>query len=86
MNIVHNYSMDTGFEIFKFLVVGDLIFVLGQQDGFSECLVIQKGDSKSTRKVRLSKNQLTFDDFIHPKAYVNKLLFSGYDSDESGCL
>jgi hypothetical protein len=34
----------------------------------------------------LSKNETIFEDFIHPKAYVNKLLFSGYDSDESGCL
>jgi hypothetical protein len=32
--------MENGFEIFKFLVVGDLIFVLGKQDGISECLVI----------------------------------------------
>ena len=32
--------MDIGFEIYKFLVVGDLIFVLGNRDGFSECLII----------------------------------------------
>ena len=61
-------------EVIKFIIAGEFIFSLAE-DG--EFVVFNRKQGSVNKKIKFDSS---FDNFIHPSTYVNKLLFSSGNS------
>lgn len=70
--------------ILKLMVLGDFLFTLCSEGNF--IVFDRKQTGHPSGSIKPIKKQIRFtdqfDDFIHPRTYVNKLLFSGCKADD----
>ena len=82
MHRVHSFNVPSELTAIKFLVSGDLIFVLCQEGTvLTFDRKLQSLKQRVAFKDEGSDSVTEFTDMMHPNTYVNKMLFCGHQGD-----